>query len=119
SSGIAIASGLTSRTGDLELKVPSSVRALGIARGVREDEMPLAAIEQQLAVVRPPDHGVLVVDAGVSDAVLDALVAEHGADALVAVRLRPTRTADALRARLRQHGVPGRVLDARAVLDEG
>lgn len=113
---------VTTHAGDAELPAGLAVASLGVYRvgdGAAAD--PAAAIEQRVAVVRPGERPLLLFDAALPDATLGALAAMHGPSIpeLLAVRLRPTRSCHSIRQRLRAFGLSPRVLDARAVLDEG
>lgn len=112
---------LAPRGGELELPadVAGSVSALGIGRTTDgEDPQRLLAGEQWVSVLRPGQRPLRIFDAEIPDEALRELAVRADADAL-AVRLRPTRGFGAIRRRLRAAGLPGQVLDARAVLDEG
>jgi phosphatidylserine/phosphatidylglycerophosphate/cardiolipin synthase-like enzyme len=120
--GRVVASPLTSSAGEVELPPGLSVHSLGVFRLGDESVVdPLAAIEEHIAIVRPTDRAFVLVDAELSPEALQresVRAAKDGAEVL-AVRMRPTRTCRSIRERLRAAGLAGRVLDARAVLDEG
>lgn len=121
-SGGRVVATVTSRGGLVELPLAAAAGSLGVYRvGEREPGDPVAAIEQYAAVVRPGTRPLVLYDAGCSEALLRTLGTLQGPPVpeLLAVRLRPTRSCRALRERLRQLALPARVLDARAVLDEG
>jgi phosphatidylserine/phosphatidylglycerophosphate/cardiolipin synthase-like enzyme/nucleotide-binding universal stress UspA family protein len=110
------------RAGEGELPAGLLADSLGVYRvgeGVRPE--PLAAIEQRIAVIRPGEHPLALVDSELPDGALQALAAITGPTSaeVLAVRLRPTRSCHSIRERLRAAGLPARVLDARLVLDEG
>ena len=102
---------------ELALSPPSD--AFGIYRvSGREGLDPLALIEQEVAVIRPRPRPLILFDSSATEAELNHLARLDGID-LLAVRMRTTQNAAAIRARLRSAGLPERVIDARAVLDEG
>lgn len=131
--GRVIARVRTDAIGELELADEPDLRSIGIASSGEPLELePLAAIEQLVAVLRPdqpPLRGTALVlfDAELSDAALDRLLALPLGESLrhVALRARPTRTARAIRERLRirfaTRGLEQTpcVLDVRTLLDEG
>lgn len=100
----------------------TGIEALGLSRGeVAATPEAIVQVEAQVEVIRPADGPLFLFDADLPDTVLVSL---HGMDTPdrprpLAVRMRPTRGLRAIRERLRAHGLQGRVLDARAVLDEG
>lgn len=109
---------------DGEAELPAGLRAtsLGVYRvGGEGPANPVAAIEQMVEVLRPGERPVALIDAELPDEVLRALAASSGPaePEHIAVRLRPTRSFTAIRERLRAAGLAPRVVDARAVLDEG
>lgn len=109
---------------DGEAGLPAGLEAtsLGVYRVGREVPAdPLASIEQLVDVVRPGQRPIALFDAELPDEALSALRATLGATEpeALAVRLRPTRTFSVIRERLRAAGLAPRVVDARAVLDEG
>ncbi|TAK19150.1 MAG: phosphatidylserine/phosphatidylglycerophosphate/cardiolipin synthase family protein [Myxococcaceae bacterium] len=109
---------------DGEAELPAGLRAtsLGVYRmGGEGPSNPVAAIEQMVDVLRPGERPVALLDAELPDEVLRALAASSGPaePEQLAVRLRPTRSFTAIRERLRAAGLAPRVVDARAVLDEG
>ena len=117
-----IAAVITTSNGVGELPPGLAGTSLGVFRvGERAAPDPLAAIEQQVTVVRPGARPLLLFDSELADRDL-ALLAEfraREAPDLLAVRMRPTRSCSSIRRRLRQAGLSTRVADAGAVLDEG
>lgn len=110
------------RAGAAELPAGLEASALGVYRvGERAADDPLAAVEQRVAVIRPGAAPLILFDSEISDELLRALseLAGPPAPELLAVRLRPIRSSRSIRERLRVIGLPPRVLDARAVIDEG
>lgn len=82
---------------------------------------PVEGVEQFVAVIRPGMRPLLLFEAGLPDDDLRQLAALGGPEApdLLAIRMRAVRSCAELRARLRTAGLPARVADASAVLDEG
>ena len=82
---------------------------------------PVAAVEQRIAVIRPGPRPLGLFDAELPDDDLARLARIGGLVGLdvLAVRLRPVRSCASIRARLASFGLPERVVDASAVLDEG
>jgi phosphatidylserine/phosphatidylglycerophosphate/cardiolipin synthase-like enzyme len=113
-SGGRVVATVATRAGEAELPAGLAAESFGVYR-VGPPSDPLAAIEQQIAVVRPGEPLVLF-DAELP---LDRLRLLSSATRPVAVRLRPTRTCASIHKKLRAHGIAARVVDARAVLDEG
>lgn len=123
----------TDASGEAEFADDATLRTIGLASASeRLDVEPLAAIEQLVVLLRPeqpPLAGAALVlfDAELSDVALDRLLALPLGESLryVALRARPTRTARAIRERLRtRFGLRGLdqtpwVLDVRTLLDEG
>lgn len=121
-SGGRIAAVITTSNGEGELPPGLAGESLGVFRvGVRMASDPLAAIEQTITVIRPNTRPLLLFDAELADRDLVILAGLKGQDApdLLAVRMRPTRSCNSIRTRLRNAGLPKRVADASAVLDEG
>ncbi len=110
------------RQGEVELPPTLEASSLGVYR-VREGAAVdlIAATELRISVVRAGDRPLILFDAELSELPLKALAELSGPPPpeLLAVRLRPTRSCRALRERLRAAGLPARVVDARAVLEEG
>ena len=79
---------------------------------------PLSAIEQHVSVIRPGSRPLVLFDSAVAEPELARLSGVEGVD-LLGVRMRVTESAAAIRARVEKAGLPPRVIDARAVLDEG
>src|SRR6185369_8396719 len=79
---------------------------------------PLSLIEKEIAVIRPGARPLVLFDSNATEAERRLLSRLDKLD-LLAVRMRPTETSDAIRARLAKSGLPPRVVDAPAVLDEG
>ncbi len=109
------------REGECELPAGLAAGALGVFRAGTTPVDPVAAVEQRVTVVRAGPRPVIVHDAAVGDEVLRGLAQLAGPPPpeLLAVRLRPTLSCRAVRQRQRALGLAPRVLDARAVLDEG
>ncbi|MBN1203521.1 MAG: phosphatidylserine/phosphatidylglycerophosphate/cardiolipin synthase family protein [Myxococcaceae bacterium] len=121
-SGGRVVATVTTLDGEAALPVDPGVSSLGVYRvGERASAEPAAAVEQDLAVVRPGTRPLLLFDAGCQEALLRSLSQWQGplAPELLAVRLRPARSCRSLRERLRGLALPPRILDARVVLDEG
>ena len=118
-SGGRVVATVTSENGAAELAPSPRFEAFGIYR-VREKESgdPLTSIELDVAVIRPGSRPLVLFDSQATQSELRSLSRLDGVD-LLAVRLRATESAGAIRARLRKAGLPARVIDARAVLDEG
>jgi phosphatidylserine/phosphatidylglycerophosphate/cardiolipin synthase-like enzyme len=113
---------VTVSAGEAELPAGLGVSLLGVYRagaGVPAD--PLAAVEHRIAVIRPGDRPLVLFDAELAVRVLQTSTEPPGPSAPepLAVRLRPTRSCRSIRQRLRAAGLPPRVVDARAVLNEG
>jgi len=121
-SGGRIAAVVATSNGRAELPPGLAGESLGVFRVAgRTASDPLAAIERPVGVIRPGGRPLLLFDSELADRDLALLAGLRGRDApeLLAVRLRPTRSCNAIRARLRAAGLPTRVADASAVLDEG
>jgi len=105
-----------------EARLPAGLRAgaLGVCR-VAGTAPSVEAVEAWIELIRPGERPLVLYDALVEDEVLGLLASLAGPPVpdLLAVRLRPTESCRAIRERLRENGLPPRVLDARAVLDEG
>jgi phosphatidylserine/phosphatidylglycerophosphate/cardiolipin synthase-like enzyme len=104
-------------------EIPADVEAgaIGVFRvSEQRGADALAAVEVDVRVIRP-EGPLMLFDARVSDRELRALATRgaRNAPALLAVRLRPTRSCRAIRARLAKAGLRAVVIDASAVLDEG
>ena len=111
----------TARTRDGEVELPSEIAsdALGVFRvQQRPVADPVAAVERQVAVVRPRKRALVLFDAELASTELSALAAANDLDFL-AVRLRRTRSCHFFRSRLQHAGLVPRVVDASAILDEG
>ena len=82
---------------------------------------PVAAVEQRIAVIRRGPRPIGLFDAQLPDDDLAHLsrMGGRGGPDLLAVRLRPVPSCASIRARLASLGLPDRVADASAVLDEG
>ena len=118
-SGGRVVATVTSEDGAAELTPSPPSDALGIYRvGEREREDPLTSIELDVAVIRPASRPLVLFDSHAAGNELRSLSRLDGVD-LLAVRMRSTESAGRIRARLRRAGLPPRVIDARAVLDEG
>jgi len=121
-SGGRIVAVVTTSDGDAELPADAGAGSLGVFRveaGGAPD--PLTAIEERVDVIRPLSRPLLLFDADLADADLSGLAELSGPEApdVLAVRLRPIQSCKAIRERLRKAGLPPRVADASAVLDEG
>lgn len=117
-----IAAVITTSNGEGELPPGLAGESLGVFRvGERTATDPLAAIEQLVTVIRPGTRALLLFDSELADRDLALLAGLKGQDMpeLLAVRMRPTRSCNSIRVRLRKAGLPTRVADASAVLDEG
>lgn len=117
---------LGSRAGDVSWAYDGDAHACGVFRTEgRGTAQPLAAIELQLAILRPGPTPVLLFDAELSDEEMDALhqatlhLVPQRRPTWLAVRLRPVRNCRLIRSRLQAAGLPARVIDASVVLDEG
>ncbi len=117
--GEVVATARTSASGEVELPAGLAVTPLGVLKVQPDAPLDaLAGVEHCIAVIRPGEVPLLVFDAELPDELLRGLSA-FGFLELLAVRLRPTRTARGIRQRLRALNVVAPVVDARAVLDEG
>jgi phosphatidylserine/phosphatidylglycerophosphate/cardiolipin synthase-like enzyme len=114
-----IAGVVTTHGGAAELPAGLRADSLGVYR-VRDAASvdPIAAIERRVAIVRPGPLPLVLFDADLPAPELSALAAAPGAE-LLAVRLRAVRSCHLLRERLRDSGLPPRVIDASTLLDEG
>ena len=113
---------ITTSNGEGELPPGLECESLGVFRvGERTPPDPLAAIEQQVAVIRPETRPLLLFDSALADRDLALLAGLSGPETpdLLAVRMRPTRSCQSIRRQLRRIGLSTRVADASAVLDEG
>jgi phosphatidylserine/phosphatidylglycerophosphate/cardiolipin synthase-like enzyme len=118
-SGGQVVATVTSENGAAELAPSPRSDAFGIYRvNERARGDPLTSIEQDVAVIRPASRPLILFDSDATETELRLLSRLDGVD-LLAVRMRATENAGAIRARLRKAGLPPRVIDARAVLDEG
>ena len=122
SEGRVVATVITTASGEVELPAAFDAPWLGVLR-VLDDAPPdtVAAAGRRLAVIRPGARPLALFDAALPDESLRGLVdlAHTTGVEPLAVRLRPTARAGAIRQRLRSMGLAPRVVDARAVLDEG
>ena len=117
-----IACVIATSNGEGEFPPGIAGESLGVFRVVeRTAPDPLAYVEQQVAVIRPGTRPLLLFDSELSDRDLAMLAGLKGQETpeLLAVRMRPTRSCNSIRVRLREAGLPTRVADASAVLDEG
>jgi len=113
---------VTTSYGVAELPPVLAGASLGVFRiGGRTDPDPLAAIEQRVTVIRPCTSPLVLFDAELADRDLGLLAGlrDQKTFDLLAVRMRPTRSCDSIRVRLRKAGLSPQVADASAVLDEG
>jgi phosphatidylserine/phosphatidylglycerophosphate/cardiolipin synthase-like enzyme len=120
--GKVVASGITTPWGELDLPAGIEARSLGAVRVVDESTPDaLAAVEHRFAVIRPGARPFVLFDCELPDERLRTIATLTAADSAepLAVRLRPTRKAAAIRQRLQAAGLPAHVVDARTVLDEG
>jgi len=117
-----VAARATTDSGFAEVSADVGADAVGIVReSERRGDDAVAAIEAEARVIRPGPAPLVLFDAGLGDKQLRLLAAGgvgNGSE-LLAVRLRPTRSCRAIRARLGMAGLPVAVTDASAVLDEG
>jgi phosphatidylserine/phosphatidylglycerophosphate/cardiolipin synthase-like enzyme len=105
--------------GEAELPPAAVADALGVFRaGPEVPPEPISAIERLVAVVRPGARPLVLFDAELPPAQLAALAPVRDAE-LLAVRMRPVRSVERVRGRLRELGIPPRLVDASAVLGEG
>jgi phosphatidylserine/phosphatidylglycerophosphate/cardiolipin synthase-like enzyme len=117
-----IAAVITTSNGEGELPPGIAGESFGVFRfGERTAPDPLTAIEQPVTVIRPGARPLLLFDSELADRDLALLAGLRGQEMpdLLAVRMRPTRSCNSIRARLRESGLSTRVADASAVLDEG
>jgi len=118
-SGGRVVASVATDDGAAELLPAPPCDAFGVYRVVEpESGDPLASIEQDVAVIRPAARPLVLFDSRVTEAELRQLSRLEQGEPL-AVRMRPLQAARAIRSRLRRAGLPPRVIDARAVLDEG
>ncbi len=121
-SGGRVAAVFETEEGAGELPADVGDEALGVYRvseGTSDD--PVSNIEQHVTLVRPGSRALILFDSDLRDEELSLLAhleAEKRAE-LLAVRMRPMRSCHSIRSRLRHAGLPPRVADASAVLDEG
>lgn len=124
-SGGRVVAKLGARDGETHWPDDGRTQTYGVFRIEGGDaSRPLAAVELELAVLRPGSVPLVLFDAELADAELSALqgIAAQETDSrpeLLAVRLRPVRSCRSIRARLRAAGQAARVVDASVVLDEG
>ncbi|MFY3743541.1 phospholipase D-like domain-containing protein [Anaeromyxobacter sp. Red801] len=105
--------------GEAELPAGLAAGSIGVFRARDAEGLdPVAAVERQVAVLRPGALPLLPFDAELGPEDLALLAGLQGAEPL-AVRLRPTRSCHLVRERLCAAGLAPRVVDASAVLDEG
>lgn len=121
-SGGHVVATVTTSSGEAEAPGGLGVSSLGVYRvGSSAPTDPLTAIEHRISVVHPGGPPLVLFDSELPDEMLQALSKFSGPPTPepLAVRLRPTRSCRSIRQRLRAKGLPPRVVDARAVLDEG
>jgi phosphatidylserine/phosphatidylglycerophosphate/cardiolipin synthase-like enzyme len=109
-------------SGFVEIPVDLDGDAVGVYRvSEQRDVDAAAAVEARARIIRPGAGPLILFDAGLNEKEIRALAGRRDtkAAALLAVRLRPTRSCRAIRARLENAGLPAAVIDASAVLDEG
>ena len=116
-----VAATITTRNGEGELPPGMTGESFGVFRvGEQMGADPLIAIEQDVQAIRPGVCPLMLFDSELSDGELAMLTGLPGRDhEFLAVRLRPTRSCESIRTRLLRVGLPTRVADASAVLDEG
>ncbi len=108
-SGGRVVATVTSEDGAAELAPSPRSDAFGIYRiSGRETGDPLTSIEQEVAVIRPASRPLILFDSNATEAELRLLSRLAGID-LLAVRMRVTENAGAIRARLEKAGLPRRV----------
>lgn len=118
-SGGRVVARASTREGEAELPEGLAADSLGVFRTRDAAGLdPLAAVERQVAVIRPGGRPLVPFDAELADEELAEVARLDGAEPL-AVRLRPVRSCHLVRERLRAAGIAPRVVDASAVLDEG
>ena len=117
-----VATVVRTRDGDAEIPAVPDADAVGLFRlSEQRGREALDAIEQTVRLIRPGTRPLVLYDAELSDAdlrTLGSMVGPDGPD-LLAVRMRPTRSCAAIRARLRAAGFDPAVADGSAILDEG
>jgi len=121
-SGGRVVAVITTDTGEGELPRGLTGTSFGVFRvAERTAADPLTAIEREVTVIRPGLCPLVLFDSELADDTLASLSAAGGREPpeLLAVRMRPTRSADSIRARLGKAGLSTCVVDASAVLDEG
>lgn len=119
--GKAVAVTVT-ESGFAEIPADVGADAVGVFRvSERRNADAVAAVEARARVLRPGSRPLILFDAELGAKELAVLAALRGGKApeLLAVRMRPTRSCAAIRARLERTGLPAAVVDASAVLDEG
>ena len=110
---------VTTEDGAAELAPVPAADALGIYRVTgRATGDPLSFIEQHVSVIRPSSRPWILFDSTATETEIHRLSRVPGAE-LLAVRMRITESAATIRARVAKAGIAPRVVDARAVLDEG
>jgi cardiolipin synthase A/B len=120
--GGQVAAVAATHRGDAEISADPAVDAVGVYRmAERKDLDPVSAIEERVHLIRPGSRPLILFDAalGARDLSLVAKLDGPEAPELLAVRMRPTQSCRAIRARLRRAGIRPCVIDASAVLDEG
>jgi phosphatidylserine/phosphatidylglycerophosphate/cardiolipin synthase-like enzyme len=121
-SGGRVAAVITTQDGAGELPGNVSGEAFGVYRPAEKgDADPLARIEQQVMLIRPGSNALVLFDSDLGDEELSLLapLGRREGTELLAVRMRPIRSCQSIRSRLRKAGLSSRVADASAVLDEG
>ncbi len=115
-----VAAVVEARRGIAELPADGVADALGVFRLTEQvGADALASVEARASVIRAGPRPFVLFDSDLSDEEIVALRGVPGDVDLLAVRLRPTASCAAIRRRLRRAGLPPKVADARAVLDEG
>lgn len=118
-SGGRVVATVVTEDGGAELTPPPEADTLGFYRvSGRASADPLSSIEQRVAVIRPGSRPLILFDSTATEGELHLLSLVQGVD-LLAVRMRVMENAGAIRTRVAKAGIAPRVVDARAVLDEG
>jgi len=119
-SGGRLIASLKTRSGGAEMPSALAARSLGVFRvAAKPAAEPVAAVERLVSVVRPGSRPLVLFDAELPAADLQALGAVDEVERL-AVRMTPGRSVQRVRARLREAGLaPTGVVDASAVLADG
>lgn len=111
----AVIATVESRDGAAECSAEKIDGAIGIQRAG------MAHCEVEIERIKPSSRPLVLFDAAIANAELTSIAraaSTRGIDVL-AVRVRPVQSCRSIRARLMRAGLPPRVVDASAVLDEG